>query len=320
MIRIGLLGASRIAPGAVIAPVTADDRFTNTVVGARDAGRARGYADKHGIPHVAEGYADLVRRDDVDVVYNALPPAAHLEWSQAALEAGKAVLCEKPFAMNAGEARRMTEAARAAGRPLIEAFHYRFHRVIRDAKALTKSGALGPLQRASATFRVTIARAPDELRWRRDLGGGGLMDLGCYPVHALRTLVGGEPEIRSAKGRFEDGVDVEMEAVLAFPGCPEATVACAMEAASPTATLVIEGERGRLEIQNYLAPQLRCRFTVVIDGREEVRATDGPTTYQAQLSHLADVLEGRAEPLTGGADAVANMSAIDAIYLAAGRT
>lgn len=319
MFRIGLLGASKIAPGAVIAPVNADPRFEITAVGARDPGRARTYADEHKIPHVAAGYAELVRRGDVDVVYNALPPAAHLEWTIAALEAGKAVLCEKPFAMNAAEAAAMVDAGVRTGQPLLEAFHYRFHRVIRDAEEIVRSGALGSLRRASGVFKVAIPRRPDELRWRRELGGGGLMDLGCYPLHALRTLIAAEPVIRSARGVFDGGVDVDMEAQLEFPGGVAAEIACSMTTPSPVATLRLEGERGRLDILNFVAPQRGCRFTTTIDGKEEVRPTDGPSTYQAQLSNLADVLEGRAQPVTGGRDSIANMSAIDAIYAAADR-
>jgi len=319
MHRIGLLGASKIARGAVIAPAKNNPDFEVVAVGARDPARARAYADEHGIAEVVGSYAELVKRDDIDVVYNALPPAGHAEWTIAALEAGKAVLCEKPFAMNAVEARRMTDAAQRTGQVLIEAFHYRFHNVIRRAEALLKAGALGRVTQATAEFKGTIPRSPDELRWRRDLGGGGLMDLGCYPTHALRTLIGEEPRIVSAEGKFEDGVDVELSARLAFPGGVEADLACAMVSPGFSAPLVIEGERGRLEIVNYLAPQIGCRFTTTIDGATEPQPTDGPSTYEAQLIHLGEVLGGKAKPLTGGADAVANMTAIDAIYAAAGR-
>jgi predicted dehydrogenase len=319
MFRIGLLGASKIARGAVIAPAKANDDFEVVAVGARDTGRARAYADKYGIEHVAGSYAELIARDDVDVVYNALPPSAHLEWTLAALEAGKAVLCEKPFAMNAGEARKMTEAAASAGRILIEAFHYRFHNVMRQAEALMRAGALGRVAKATAAFKGTIPRTPDELRWRAELGGGGLMDLGCYPLHALRTLVGEEPRIETASGRFEDGVDVEMAAELAFPSGAKGEIACAMIAPAFTASLAIEGERGRLEIVNFMAPQIGCQFTTTIDGQTVTRPTDGPTTYEAQLIHLAQLLRGETAQLTGGADAVASMAAIDAIYAVAGR-
>jgi predicted dehydrogenase len=317
--RIGLLGASKIAPGAVIAPAKANPDFEIVVVGARDADRANAYAEKHGIPHVATSYDELVRRDDVDLVYNALPPAGHLEWTIAALEAGKAVLCEKPFAMNAGEAQRMVDAAKATGQILIEAFHYRYHQMIRDAEALVRSGALGQVQRASAVFNVNIQRTPDELRWRAELGGGGLMDLGCYPIHALRTLLGEEPTVRSATGAFEGRVDTNISADLAFPGGASATVGCAMVTETLAATLTLEGERGRLEITPFIAPQMRGRLTTTIGGETTVRQASGPTSYEAQLAHVGEVLASRATPLTGGPDAVANMAVIDAIYAAAGR-
>jgi predicted dehydrogenase len=317
--RVGLLGASKIAPGAVIAPVKTNPDFEIVAVGARDPEKARAYADTHGIEHVAGSYADLVGRDDVDLVYNALPPAGHAAWTIAALEAGKAVLCEKPFAMNAAEARRMTDAAERTGKVLIEAFHYRYHTVMRQAEALMREGALGRVSRASAEFKGTIKRTPDELRWRAELGGGGLMDLGCYPLHALRTLIGAEPTIESAAGQFEDGVDVDLSARLSFPGGVEAEMACAMVAPGFSASLWVEGERGRIDIANYLAPQMGCRFTTTIDGETVTRSHEGPSTYEAQLIHVGEVLRGKTKPLTGGADAVGNMAAIDAIYAAAGR-
>ena len=317
--RIGLLGASKIAPGAVIAPAKANPDFEVVAVGARDADRARAYADTHGIAHVAGSYAELVRRDDVDVVYNALPPAGHLEWSIAALEAGKAVLCEKPFAMNAGEAQRMVEAASATGQVLMEAFHYRFHSLIREAEAMIRSGTLGAIRGGSAVFNVNIQRSPDELRWRADLGGGGLMDLGCYPVHALRTLIGEEPSVRSASGAFEGRVDTRISAELDFPGGASGAIGCAMVTDAISATLTLEGELGRMEITPFIAPQRRGRLTTTIGGETTVREASGPTSYEAQLIHLGEVLSGKATLLTGGKDAVANMAVIDAIYASAGR-
>lgn len=98
MLRIGLLGASKIAPTAILGPVSTSDAFVVSAVAARDPARAKAYAEQYGISGVAADYAALVRRDDVDVVYNGLPPAGHAEWTIAALEAGKPVLCEKPFA------------------------------------------------------------------------------------------------------------------------------------------------------------------------------------------------------------------------------
>jgi len=312
--RIGLLGASRIARTAVIAPAKGDDRFVVSAVAARDPARARAYGEEQAIAGVAADYTALIARDDVDVVYNALPPAGHAAWTMAALKAGKAVLCEKPFARNAGEARAMVEAARASRQPLIEAYHYRFHQVMRRAEALVREGALGALHTGAAEFHAPIPKASGELRWSAEQAGGGMMDLGCYPLHAMRTLTGAEPLIASAHGAFEEGVDSAMRAELVFPGGVSASIACSMTAPTPSAWLRLEGERGRLDIVNFIAPQIGCRFTTTLDGETVEQPTDGPTTYAAQLSHLHDVLTGKAAPLTGGADAIGNMTAIDAIY------
>lgn len=317
-LRIGLLGASRIAPRAVIEPALARADVAVTAVAARDRARARAFAEAHGLAAVADDYAALVRREDVDLVYNALPPAAHVEWTVAALEAGKAVLCEKPFAMDAAEAQVMADAARRTGGLLIEAFHYRHHRVMHDAVALVRSGALGRVLRGDGVFEVPIARTATELRWRAELGGGGLMDLGCYPLHALRSLLGVEPVVGSARAIFEDGVDAVLEVELSLGDVP-VRLACSMISPAPRVVLTLEGEQGRMSIVNFVAPQIGCRFTLERDGVVEEQPTDGPSTYAAQLDHVARVLAGETAPLLSTDDAVANMRAIDAIYTAAGR-
>jgi predicted dehydrogenase len=318
-LRIGLLGASRIAPAAVIAPATSDPRFAVVTVAASDPSRARAYAAEHALAEVSETYEGLVEREDLDIIYNALPPAGHARWSIAAVRAGKTVLCEKPFARDAQEAAAMTSAARAAGAILLEAFHYRFHAVMREAEALVRSGRLGRLVRAQARFDVAIPRSPGELRWSRAQGGGALMDLGTYPLHALRTLIGSEPEVLAAQASFDDGVDAQLDARLGFADGVEASLACSMIVERPMARLRLEGERATLEIVNFVAPQLGCRFTLEERGETHGLPTVGPSTYAAQLSHLYDVIHGGAPPLTGGEDAVNQMRAIDAIYLAAGR-
>src|SRR5262249_55454260 len=159
----------------------------------------KAYAAEHNIPNVADGYDALVQRDDVDLVYNALPPSGHAEWSIAALEAGKAVLCEKPFTRNAKEARQLVAASERTGKVLIEAFHNRCHRVLLRAHELTASGALGKIKHAEANFDIPLPYVDGELRWSRELGGGALMDLGTYCVHAIRTNLREEPRVNSAR-------------------------------------------------------------------------------------------------------------------------
>jgi predicted dehydrogenase len=315
--RIGILGAAKIAPPVVINPSRDNPDFEVVAVAARDPERAKAYASEHKIPNVAKDYDALVRRDDVDLVYNALPPGGHARWTIAALSAGKHVLCEKPFAMNAAQVRRMNDAAAKSGRKLVEAFHYRHHNVMKRAVEIARSGELGRVVRVDADFSVPIPYREGELRWTREQGGGALMDLGCYPTHALRSVMGLEPKVLRASCTMEHDVDVTTRAELDFLSVP-ATLSCSMKPERFGATLKLTGEKGTMEIQNYLAPQMGCRFTVTIGGEERKEATEGPATYVAQLTELGDVLLRDRPQLITNADSLGNMSAIDAIYAAAG--
>jgi predicted dehydrogenase len=315
-LRIGLLGASRIAPPAVINPAKDRDDVVISAVAARDPARARAFAETHGIAGVAEDYAALITRDDVDVVYNGLPISAHAEWTIRALEAGKAVLCEKAFAASVAEAREMVAAGEKAGRPLLEAFHYRFHNVIRRAEAIVRSGELGPLTTADAVFDAAIPYSPDEIRWLPDQGGGSLGDLGSYPAHALRTLVGSTPKVVSAEVNMQHGVDASAAAKLEFAGGVPGSLRCSMLVERFDATLTLAGEGGTLTIRNFIAPQMGCSFRVRIGDDTRNEPTDGPSTYAAQLEHLVEVMHGRTAPLTGGQDAIDNLSLLDAIRAA----
>jgi predicted dehydrogenase len=316
-LRIGLLAASKIAVTAVLAPAKAREDVVVTAVAARDPARARAYAQTHGIDNVADDYAALLARDDVDVIYVGSPIVNHAEWTIRAAEAGKAVLCEKAFALNADEARAMVAAAKAADRPLLEAFHYRFHNVIRRAEEIVRSGELGRLTRADASFDAAIAYSPDEIRWRADQGGGALGDLGSYPSHALRTLVGAEPEVTSARIEMREGVDAATSAELRFPGELTGSLRCSMVAERFDATLTLTGDRGQLSIRNFIGPQMGCSFRVRIGDETRNEPTGGPTTYAAQLEHLVEVMGDGITPLTGGADAIANLVLMDAIRAAA---
>ncbi len=320
MLRIGLLGAAKIAPPAIIGP--ADDRaeVEITALACRDAARGRAFADEHGIASVETDYEALARRDDVDLIYNALPPVRHADLTIAALEASKPVLCEKPFAMNAGEARSMTDAATRTGLPLIEAFHYRFHPAFGHVVELVESGVIGTISSMDAAFNVAIPYREGELRHTAPLGGGALMDLGCYPIHWVRTVAGGEPIIRTATARQDrPGIDTVMSAKLEFPGGVPANISCSMaEDADFSAHLTLTGTDGTLSILNPLAPHHGHKISITRNGETETLKVEGATTYHHQLDHVTDVLAGRAQQITGGEDAVANMTAIDAIYMAAG--
>ena len=316
-IRIGILGAAKIAPAVVINPSRDNPDFEVVAVAARDPERAKAYAAEHKIAHVAKDYDALVRHGDVDLVYNALPPGAHAQWTIAALEAGKNVLCEKPFAMNAAQVRRMNDAAARTGRILVEAFHYRHHAVMLRAVAILRSGELGTLESASASFEVPIPYREGELRWTREQGGGALMDLGCYPVHCLRSAMGSEPKVLSATCVMEHNVDVTTKAELDFAGVP-VSLSTSMKPERFGAALRVKGAKGSLELLNFVAPQLGCKLTVTVGGTARAEPTAGPATYVAQLAELGDVLLRGKKQLITNMDSLNNMAAIDAIYAKAG--
>ncbi len=320
MIRMGILGAAKIAPKALIDPVSRRDDCEIVCVAARNAARARAYADEHGIPEIAETYEALIARPNIDLIYNALPPHRHAGLTIAALEAGKAVLCEKPFAMNAREAGAMVEASRRTGRPLVEAFHYRFHPMFEDILAQVRSGAIGKLCAIKSEFSVAIKYRPGELRHDPALGGGALMDLGCYALHWARTVAGSEPRVTQATSKLsEQGVDLVTNARLEFDGGVTAQVRTSMAPGQRfKALLAIQGTEGTLVARNPLHPSMGHSITLRRGLAIRRYTVPGETTYDHQLAHMIEVMKTNAPPLTGGADGVANMALIDAVYAAAG--
>jgi predicted dehydrogenase len=318
-LRIGLLGASRIAPRAIIVPAQARADVTIAAVAARELARAEAYAAEHGIAEAVEGYDALAARDDIDLIYCALPPTGHLGPCLQALAAGKALLVEKPFAMNQGEAFAIAEAAAKAGRPAIEAFHYRFHAMFGRALELVRQGAIGRIESAEGLFQAQIAQGPGALRWTAALGGGASMDLGCYVLHALRTLIGADPEVIEARAELVDGVDASLDAQLMFPGQVPAQVSWSM-AAERRDFIVLKGEHGELKLERFVSPQNGGRLTLTTATGVVEEPASGPGSYDCQLAHVVEVMAGRTTPLTGGADAVANMAVLDTLRQAVGMT
>ncbi len=317
MIRIGLLGASRISREAMIAPAARIGGVEISSVAARDPGRAKAFAEEHGIPRFERDYAALLQSDRVDLVYNGLPPSEHMDWSIAALAAGKAVLCEKPFALNAGQARLMVAAAADNGRPLIEAFHYRFHPLLQRVLDILRSGEIGAVRSLDAHFNVPIPFRHGEIRYDPRLGGGAMMDLGCYPVHWVRTVTGGEPAVVTATRELHAcGVDTATSAGLEFPGGVRARISCSMAERLPSrldAGLVVSGDRGQLTVANPLAPHKGHELAVDAGTGTRRETVTGESTYYHQLEHVVAVVNGQRPPLTGGSDAIANMAVVDAI-------
>ena len=318
-VRIGVLGAARIAPAAIVKPARASSEAEVVAVAARDRARADAFARKHDISRVLDSYADLLGDPDVDAVYNPLPNGLHAEWTIAALEAGKHVLCEKPFANNTKEAEAVAAVAQRTGLVVMEAFHYRYHPLADRMRALAEDGELGTLQHVETALCFPLPRFSD-IRYQYDLGGGATMDVGTYTVHLARLLGLEEPTITSARAKLRSpDVDRAMTAELAFPSGHTGRITCSMWSSDILKTVVrARGSRGELHVINPTNPQVWHRMRVKVDGTSRTERFSRRPTYEYQLdAFTAAVLRG--EPThTPPADSIANMRVLDAIYEAAG--
>jgi predicted dehydrogenase len=319
-LRIGILGAARIAPMALLQPARRVGGVRVLAVAARDPARAGAFAARHGIPRVHPSYEALLDDAEIEAIYNPLPNSLHAVWTIRALDAGKHVLCEKPFAANAAEAEAMAAAAVRTRLVLMEAFHYRYHALFARMRGILEAGELGAVRHLEASFCVPILRRAD-IRWRADLAGGALMDAGCYTMHLLRHLAGAEPEVVSARAIWtKGGVDRWLTADLRFPQGRTARLTCALlSAAFIRVSARVTGDAGTLGVINPIAPQFFHRLRVVNRAGRRVERVAGAPTYDEQLrAFVAAVRRGAPFP-TNPSDAVANMRAIDAAYAAAGR-
>ena len=320
-LRIGVLGAARIAPTALIKPARSVEGVQVAAIAARDPARAKAFAARHGIARVLDSYAQLVRDEQQDAVYIPLPNAAHAQWALAAIEAGKHVLCEKPFTANAAEAKQVAQAVEGSGLVVMEAFHYRYHPLAARMAEIVQT-ELGEVRRVETAMCFPLPRFGD-IRYQYDLAGGALMDAGCYALHCARLLGPGEPEVTSAQAltlRRDPRVDRAMKVQLRYPGGATGLAHTSMWSSTLLRMRArVVGERGELTVTNFVAPQYFHRMTVRVDGRTRREKVPGEPTYTCQLRAFAAAVGGDAPAnLTPPADSVRTMSLIDAAYTAAG--
>jgi predicted dehydrogenase len=318
-LRIGVLGAARIAPMALIRPARAVPEAWVVAVAARDPARARAFAQRQGIPRVHETYDALIQDPELDAVYIPLPNSLHAEWSIRALRAGKHVLCEKPMASNAEEARQMAAAAAESGRVLTEAFHYRYHPLAVRMKEIVDGGELGTIRHLEAHFCVPLL-LPRNIRYRFDLAGGATMDVGCYAVNVLRYLAGAEPEVMMAQARLASAqVDRFMSAEFRFPDGRTGRVVCSLFSLILfRSRVLVRGDQGLLSVRGPFHPQLFHRLDVRVGQTIRPERFPGETTFTHQLRAFVKAVRGQATMATDAVDAIANMRVIDAIYDKAG--
>ncbi|NNN29208.1 Gfo/Idh/MocA family oxidoreductase [Streptomyces sp. S3(2020)] len=320
--RIGVLGAARIAELSIVGPARAGGHRL-IAVAARDRHRAEVFATAHGVERVVDSYAALLADPEIEVVYNPLANGLHGPWNLAALQVGKHVLTEKPSASNAQEAAEVQEAAAKAGTVFMEGFHYLFHPVTRRLHELLDGGELGDLRHIE-TMVAMPAPPEGDVRWSLPLAGGALMDLGCYSLHAqsfLAPWAGGRPGLVAARGGERagaPGVDEWLYADLEFPNGVTGSARCHMGYHRWRMSCRIVGSRGEATAVNFVQPHLDDRVVVRTAAGERTEELGRRSSYTYQLEAFAAHLRDGAPLPLDADDALTTMQLIDECYRAAG--
>jgi D-xylose 1-dehydrogenase (NADP+, D-xylono-1,5-lactone-forming) len=315
-LRLGLLSTANINR-KLLGGVRDADSVEVVAVASRDRERAEAYAAEQGLPRAHGSYEALLADAEVDAVYIPLPNSLHVPWSIRALQAGKHVLCEKPLTRRPEEAQAAFDAADRAGRVLAEAFMWRHHPQAHRLRELVRDRTVGQVRllRATFCFELVGAGRPEDVRLQRELDGGGLMDVGCYCVSALRLLAGEPDRVSGRQVVGGDGVDVRFTGTMGFPSGVLATFDCGLDM-TPRSELEVVGDAGTL----HLSDPWHSR-----ESRIEIRRPDGTEIveippadpYACELEDFAAAARGERPHPFGREDAVGQARVIAALYRAA---
>ncbi|HSD48868.1 MAG TPA: Gfo/Idh/MocA family oxidoreductase [Actinomycetota bacterium] len=326
VLRWGVLSTAKIGREKVIPGIQAAERCEVVAIASRDGDRAQSLATDLGIPRAHGSYEALLEDLEVDAVYVPLPNNLHKEWTIGAAHSGKHVLCEKPIAMSSADAEEMANVCAAEGVRLMEAFMYRLHPSWVAVRELVRSGRIGELRAVQSWFSY-FNDDPTDIRNIREVGGGALMDIGCYSINLSRMLFGGEPTRVEASITRDpaSGVDVSTSALLEF-GDRIATFTCSTRA-EPDQRVHVYGAEGRISVGiPFNIPRDRATEVSVTAGGDppvapdtEVLMFDPADQYAVQAAAFASaVLDDAPVPLPPE-DSIANMRVIEAVVAAGDR-
>ena len=323
-IRWGILSTARIGVEQVIPAMQQGELSEVVAIASRSEAKAREVANRLGIPRFYGSYESLLADPDVDAIYNPLPNDGHVPWSILALKAGKHVLCEKPIGLSAAEGRSLAKVSEALPRlKLMEAFMYRHHPQWGAAKELVRSGGIGRL-RTIQTFFSYFSDDPGNIRHDPNMGGGGLMDIGCYAISLSRWLFDAEPKRVLAHVEIDPawGIDRMASAILDFGNGGSATFTCSMSV-NPLQVVHIVGTEGRIELSEipFNAPNKQPCFLRLQRGDGPVERIELATCdqYKIQGDLFARAILDDLPVPTPIEDAIRNMDVIEAIF-ASGQT
>ncbi|MFW5748266.1 MAG: Gfo/Idh/MocA family protein [Chloroflexota bacterium] len=312
ILRWGILSTANIGRARVIPAINQSRNGTVVAVASRDHDRAAQFADEMSIPTAYGSYEELLEDPDIDAIYNPLPNSMHAEWAIKAAEAGKPMLCEKPLALNADEAQRMVDAFKERNLTFAEGFMYRFHPQTQRVKQAVDSGEIGELHTINAHFSFTV-RDAGNIRLSAGLGGGSLMDVGCYCINVTRFMTGQEPiDVRGMIYTGRSLVDIRAAGLLRFPdGVLGHFVGSLNSFRTHTYTLV--GTKGTITVPEAFvpAPGASTSFSMqTADGYDEY-TVERADHYELMVEDFADAVILDRPPMFPPEDAVANMRVID---------
>jgi xylose dehydrogenase (NAD/NADP) len=316
-LRWGVLGCANIARKSVIPAIQVSETGYVRGIASRNGDTAREFATDLGIEHFYSSYQALLDDPDIDAVYIPLPNHLHYEWAIRAAEAGKHVLCEKPLALNAAQAEDMIQACDQAGVKLAEAFMYYHHPRYFRIKEIMQSGVIGEIRGIHGTFTFNNAHANENVRFHANMGGGSLYDVGCYPIHAARYLLGEEPTAVTTHAFFSsehDNVDMMASGLLEFSKGVALTFDCGMWADHRN-TLEILGTKGRIQVPSAFVCRSneQSKFILRVEGNAQEEMADlaiNQYVLQADDFGRSILLD---KPMTlPSIDAVYNMKVLEA--------
>lgn len=284
----GFLSTANIGK-ALVDPLRTSKRNRLLAVASRSQEHAGEFARQNKVKHAYSSYEALLADPDIDVIYNPLPNHLHAEWTIKAVQAGKHVLCEKPLALSLAEVDAISTAAENYGRIVAEAFMYRTHPQTLKAHEIVTVGKLGKVKlvRGSFTYPGTD---PENYRWKPEMGGGGLWDVGCYPLSYTRSLLGMEPlEVFGWQVIGPTGVDELFTAQLRFPENIFAQFDCSVRIPDHT-FMEIVGDEATLIIPRPFTPGVKEKLYLTRAGKTEVISVKGTNLYIGEVEDMADAI------------------------------
>jgi predicted dehydrogenase len=324
-IKWAILGNATIARKCVIAAIQKSGNGTVQALATRSPAAAAEVISDNRIPQVYDSYDKALEDRAIDAVYVPLPNHLHYPWTLKALSAGKHVLCEKPLACTAQQARQMADAAADRGLLLREAFMYRFHPRSQRIKQLVDGGVIGKpgLVRSAFCYHMdqNLLKTAGNARLEPEMGGGALLDVGCYSVSVARWLLASEPVRAQAQAVYHpQGVDIHLVGTLRFSDGQFAVVEASFISALQQ-TFTVVGSSGAIELPHDAFIPWEKDATFVVRGQDqevgEKHVISGADEYQLMVEYFGNLVLGKIQPDDQLADSVANMHALDALAEAA---